>query len=119
MNNVVRTGITIFNGNDEPKETFEKVKGHTLRRSESTDCVISLYLGTSERSLSYVACMEQTQHRQNTGKTLDFLGVVPPNSVCLAAELCTCATELSVVLIDLQRPKSSHPGMMSQTHLVE
>ena len=31
----------------------------TLRRSESTDCVMSLYLGTSAKSLSYVGCKQQ------------------------------------------------------------
>ena len=35
----------------------------TLRRSESTDCVMSLYFGTSAKSLSYVGCKPQQCHR--------------------------------------------------------
>jgi hypothetical protein len=38
----------------------------TLRRSESTDCVINLYFGTSDRSLSYVACRNTSPNAWQT-----------------------------------------------------
>ena len=46
----------------------------TLRRSESTDCVISLYFGTSAKSLSYVGCTPQQCQNPLRGYTSHLQG---------------------------------------------